>query len=175
MGKYLCMWSEPVLGDGGWGGRTGGCFIAPPTRAWWVLCWAINCDCLGLCREENPQVTGTSFGATLDQIHEPSNPSDRTCLQQMQWLCCVLWPDGQDLKFAPVALMVNPGLLQESDYTAWLQSRFQIQSSTWLSSLSKRLRIHLRVGWMFVLATYYFTVKWGCLFKRFEFVCFPMF
>lgn len=27
---------------------------------------------------------------------------------------------------------------------------------------------------MFVLATCSFTVKWGCLFKRFGFVCFPM-
>lgn len=155
------------------GCRTDGCFIAPLTRAWWVSCWAINYSCLGLCKEENPQVTGTSFGSTLDQIHVPSNPSDRTCLQQMQRLCCVLWLDGQGLKCAPVVPMVNPGLLQECDYIAWLQSCFQVQSSTWLSTLSKCLGIHLRVAWMFVLATYSFTVKWGCLFKRFGFCVFP--
>lgn len=81
----ICVWETSLCW--GLGCRTGGCFIAPLTRAWWVLCWAINYDILGLCREENPQVTGTSSGATLDEIPVPSNPSDRMCLQQMQRLC----------------------------------------------------------------------------------------
>lgn len=82
--------------------------------------------------------------------------------------CAALWPDGQGLKFAPVVLMVNPGLLEESDYIAWLQSYFQVQSSTWLSILSKHLSIRLRVEWMFMLATNSYS-KMG-LFKWFGFV-----
>lgn len=92
-------------------------------------------------------------------------------------LCCVLQPDSQCLKVVPVVVMVNPGSLQESDYTAGLQSYFQVQSSTWLSTSSKRLRIHLRVGWMFwtLCACYSSTVKGGRLFSRLGFLCFPMF
>ncbi|KFW88379.1 AT-rich interactive domain-containing protein 1A, partial [Manacus vitellinus] len=37
-------------------------------------------------QEENLHVTGTGFGAILDQIHLPSNPSDAACPQQMQQL-----------------------------------------------------------------------------------------
>jgi len=93
-------------------------FRCSPCPVWWVLCWAITQGCLGLHGKENPQLAGTGFGATFDEIHFPSNPSDRRCLQQMHPMRFVPQPDRQRLKVVPVVAMVNPGLLQESDYVA---------------------------------------------------------